>query len=691
MNRLLKWILAGVGTVVILLVIVAVVLPMVIDPNNYKDEMRAAALDKTGRELTIGGEIQWTVFPSIGLVFSNLILSNRVGFGDRPMLDIVEARASVRVMPLFRREIEVGEVKLTGVTAYLRRNADGQNNWEDLFNTQLPTTTASGSDPLADSEIEISGGNITLRKTDQAVGMVGFGTNPTGTQANQSFDLAGDFSVNLPQQQLTGEVKFDGLVQAMVNEKLIGIEDLVFSFNGKQGSAPEPVSLDLTANTDVVVDIKNDKATFSDLSLRFFDIQANGSIDVTSLSSVPRFAGQLKLADFSPKSFIRALGMEAPKTKDASALTSMQADMGFVGSSENFNIQDLSVKLDKSVFKGNLKIENADQLRLAYDFEVDALNLDEYSVDPPAQAGTQNEVESKDPSLAFGVLFALPGGGDFRIGKLVAGGLTATDVSLTSRSDANGIRLFPINARFYGGQHQGDIKIDISGGRPILTATQTLTGVQAEGLLQDLTGSPRLRGTGDFYLEIRTDLSSSQSARQALSGDVGMSILDGAIAGLNVAGTVRAAQAALGKQTATSGAAGQNPRTDFSEFAVTGIIKQGILKSDDLMLLSPLLRVSGKGTINLVDETINYLIKPVLVGSLEGQGVDALRGVPIPVRLTGNLYEPDIAVDPIAAISGSTKVLLDANKDDLAKTLLDGLFGSNKDKKNKTKKKADGG
>ena len=80
MSKLLKWVLAAIGIIAALFVVAAFVLPMVIDPNNYKEEIRAGVLEETGRELVIGGEIQWTVFPSIGLGLADLELGNREGF-----------------------------------------------------------------------------------------------------------------------------------------------------------------------------------------------------------------------------------------------------------------------------------------------------------------------------------------------------------------------------------------------------------------------------------------------------------------------------------------------------------------------------------------------------------------------------------------------------------------------------------
>ena len=114
MKKFFKWMLAIVGVVVVLLAVATVVLPMVVDPNDYKDEISEAVAKKTGRDLTIGGDIKWSVFPSLGLEFSDVRLGNPNGFGEQPMLDIGEAGISVKLLPLLKRKVEVGEVSLVG-------------------------------------------------------------------------------------------------------------------------------------------------------------------------------------------------------------------------------------------------------------------------------------------------------------------------------------------------------------------------------------------------------------------------------------------------------------------------------------------------------------------------------------------------------------------------------------------------
>ena len=122
-----------------------------------------------------------------------------------------------------------------------------------------------------------------------------------------------------------------------------------------------------------------------------------------------------------------------------------------------------------------------------------------------------------------------------------------------------------------------------------------------------------------------------------------------------------------------------------------------------------------RGTFNLVAESIDYVLKPVLLGDL-GQGLGELSGKPIPVKLSGNLYEPDIRVDLVAALAASQKEKItkkadeyignllggkkddsgtddkegeSEEKDDAASSLLKGLLGGKK--KSDKKKDDDGG
>ncbi|MCG8427022.1 MAG: AsmA family protein, partial [Chromatiales bacterium] len=71
---------------------------------------------------------------------------------------------------------------------------------------------------------------------------------------------------------------------------------------------------------------------------------------------------------------------------------------------------------------------------------------------------------------------------------------------------------------------------------------------------------------------------------------------------------------------------------------------------------------------NLVPETLDYTVTPVIVSTEKGQGgegLDDLKGVPIPVRLTGSFAAPSFAIDWGQVLAGTQKAKLEEKKQEL--------------------------
>jgi hypothetical protein len=71
-------------------------------------------------------------------------------------------------------------------------------------------------------------------------------------------------------------------------------------------------------------------------------------------------------------------------------------------------------------------------------------------------------------------------------------------------------------------------------------------------------------------------------------------------------------------------------------------------------MASPLLRVTGQGEVNLAAKTLDYHIKPRVIGSLLGQGgaVTVRKGLSIPLHISGPWNAPRVRpeVDPSTII-----------------------------------------
>jgi AsmA protein len=137
--------------------------------------------------------------------------------------------------------------------------------------------------------------------------------------------------------------------------------------------------------------------------------------------------------------------------------------------------------------------------------------------------------------------------------------------------------------------------------------------------------------------------------KKTVDGTAALKLADGALKGIDIAGSIRGAKAKLGAlRGEQTQAADSKQRTDFSELTATFRIANGVARNNDLDMKSPLLRVGGEGEINIGADSLNYLVKASIVGTSKGQGgrdLEDLRGVTVPVRVSGSLAAPSYKLD----------------------------------------------
>jgi AsmA protein len=103
----------------------------------------------------------------------------------------------------------------------------------------------------------------------------------------------------------------------------------------------------------------------------------------------------------------------------------------------------------------------------------------------------------------------------------------------------------------------------------------------------------------------------------------------------------------------------QVPRTDFSELSVPFTITHGVVDTRNTSMRGPLLRVTAAGKANLVDETLNFKVRPKFVATTKGQGDTASRmGLTVPVIVSGTFASPKFRPD----LSGVLKAVPDTQK-----------------------------
>jgi len=258
--------------------------------------------------------------------------------------------------------------------------------------------------------------------------------------------------------------------------------------------------------------------------------------------------------------------------------------------------------------------------------------------------------------------------GTVRIEKLIASNLRSEKVKVGISAKGGRIKVHPATAKLYGGSYNGNIGLDARGKEPIFSFNESLTKVQIGPLLKDLMGDDKILGTANLQAKLTAKGAGPDAIRRTLNGTASFRFEDGMVNGINVAQLLREVSAKLkGEKLAESD---EPNATDFAALSGSAKIKNGVVTNDNFDARSPLLRVQGAGNANLVKESMDYRVRVAIVGTLEGQGGEALqdlKGLTIPLRVHGTFAEPRFRVELDKVLAAKNKAKLDAKKAALKK------------------------
>ncbi|CAK7070592.1 MAG: hypothetical protein DELT_01856 [Desulfovibrio sp.] len=151
MKKMLRIAVIGGVSLILLLCAAAVVALVVIDPNDYKPKIEAAALEATGKQLHLEGDLSLSVFPTISIQAGPATIEDDPSFGGSPFLKVEKVSASVALFPLFSGKVEIGTVEVSGARLKLAVNKDGKNNWSVPEKPAASAKPAKSSNPAESS------------------------------------------------------------------------------------------------------------------------------------------------------------------------------------------------------------------------------------------------------------------------------------------------------------------------------------------------------------------------------------------------------------------------------------------------------------------------------------------------------------------------------------------------------------
>ena len=713
------------GGIVILIAAALISIIIFFDPNEYKPQTSQAVEDATGRQLTIDGDIDLSLFPWIGMELGQITLSNATGFEQPHFAHIDGAEVKLKIMPLLKQEVEMKAITLHGLHLNLEIDENGKTNWDDLAQTEeAPSPNQEQPAPEADSGsgavslaalaiggLEITNANVLYddRATDArySIEQMNLITGPVSLNAPLDVSLTSQF--NSTQPQVSGKLDFKGRIIAdiisgekhRVENMQIGLDfDSPEFASAGQIKISSNVAIDLAAEqytlqnlsidtninnpdlpsgkviaklmANIDANLKQETASISGLKLSAYDLNINGQVKATKIMNTPEFNGELAITPFNARQLLTTLEQEIPETADPEVLKNVALNMNFSGTPEAIKINPLKLILDETNLDGWLEADlpaDKPMPTVRYALNINGIDADRYLppvseeeevVVPPPSAGAAAAAE-----LPMELLRDLDIDGKLDIGKLKVSGLHVSEIKTVLKAKDGVIKLQP-QANLYQGSYKGDIQLDARQDEPHFKLNEALSGIEAGPLLKDLMDDDVASGKGTITAKLTSKGHTPEVMTKTLNGDLSIAFKDGAVKGINTAQIARELKAKLKKQPAPP--EGETKGTDFSELTATFKVINGVIHNNDLSTKAPFARINGEGTVDLVNEQLNYLVTAAIVGTAEGAGgagLDDVKGLKVPVKITGSFTNPKIDPQYDEIIKARLKQEVDRAKQEL--------------------------
>jgi len=681
----------GIAVVAIvgLLALAVGVLYALFDGDKIKAEISRTVLEQKQRTLVIAGQPKLSVWPNVGIQLDGVTLSEHASKAEFAALQ--SARISVALMPLLSKQVQVRALDIEGLKLTLVKKKDGTLNIADLLGEPTapeagkPTEPAKPADPLQVDIDSIRIANAQLTWRDEKAG---------STTALSNLSLS------------TGHVLAD------TGKKTAAVDKLSLSAKGQSGTDAFTLTLDAPKLSLSPEKSGGDAIT---LSATLQGAGRNATVNLV-LNGVEGNADALKIASLALKLDAKAgdaaikgqlsspvavnvAGQSVALAKLTGSLDLAHPSMPMKSVSLPINgslkvdalqqtaALELATQFDESKIATSVKVAKFAPLVLAFDLDVDKLNVDKYLPPKPATAAPAKEAAAgKEAPIDLSALKGHTVNGAIRIGALQVSNLKLEKINAKLALAGGKLDVAPLSLNLYEGSTSGSLSVNANGNA--VAIKQALVGVSINPLMKDLVAKDLLEGRGNVALDINTRGDTVTAMKKALAGNASLALKDGAIKGINLAQSLRDLKAKLGQADSTQ-ASNANQKTDFSELTGSFKIANGVAHNDDLAMKSPFIRLGGAGDIDVGAGQMNYVAKATVVASGEGQGgkdLGDLKGLTVPVRLSGPFEALSYKIEFGAMLEDATKAKVEEKKQEIkakaeeavkdkAKDLFKGLLG----------------
>lgn len=661
------------------------------DANHYKPQIIEQVEQATGRDFSIEGDINLSLFPWIGLTVDNVTLGNARGFEQKYFAEIKQLDVKINVLPLLKKEVQINTVRLHGLKLALEVASNGANNWSSLsqqdqsssepedVSIPAPTPASVSAKDKAKGVVEESDSSLL-----QALNVEGFefvdaailyddrnGKSRTAISALNlttgaiAFDepVAINFSARIENDQPKIDTRLKLSTLLTFNKALteFSLDDFVFTvFTQANEFITQDEQVEIKSSIDVSLD--DERILVKNLQLSALGITTQAELSISQFLQTPVIQGMIDVKPFDARDVAKRAGVTLPPMAKGDAMSKVALTTTIKLQGEKLQVNDLKLTLDDSTLTGWLHLLNISKQQLRYELAFDQLNINDYLPPVVESVSAGNAAKSDKPTnpersnetataadekivLPLELLRQLDVQGEFRVASLVVKEYDIKQLFLSLKAKSGLIAIKPVSMQVLQGQVDADVDLNVQKKTPVYVMKLKLDQVQAgpvvNPFLDKVMGDKSLTMEGAITLSaaIKTSGDSVNQLKKASRGKVVFDMKETRVDGFDPEFYMRSSIAdyvdskGFGLSKTLMGQFKPRQVTVFDEIHSTVEIADGKARTEDFLMNSKRVKVTAKGYADIMQDTVDVLTSIQLPRSKTA--IEKIFNEPVFVRVHG--------------------------------------------------------
>jgi len=219
--------------------------------------------------------------------------------------------------------------------------------------------------------------------------------------------------------------------------------------------------------------------------------------------------------------------------------------------------------------------------------------------------------------------------------QLTYRGMNVTQLAVVADNQRGLLTLHKLAGQLAGGDFSLPGSLNARGNKPVISVQPALNQVELGTVLKAFDMPQMLTGKFSMKGDLTGDRLSSQSFERRWRGTAQLAMQDAQLHGLNIQQLIQ--QAVARNDNSVRGQDSYQRYTEVKNVSAQASLNQGTIKLSGLTADSPLLALTGAGSIDMPGKQCDMALNVRVTGGWQGRGelIEQLQKTPIPLRVYG--------------------------------------------------------